>query len=253
MFLEDGIEVTIITSFHGGHVVRSLFEEGGSSDPFCVDRVFASPPAVRQHASITKLEERITELAAQKKALHAEVAALEKERDAKLAKFRPLRQTRVLEMYLDNAITHLVTEDYGQFRIMTRKDFQCSDDKRALKLLTLYGTTEGNLEWRLNHYRDGSGHNTTVAPCASEAEAVETLKGMIAAHFCERPSEEILTAAEKFGVPVPEEYKAALVAGRLAAREDELRKLRARIEVLEGDPTARAALVPCAVPVACAG
>lgn len=55
-----------------------------------------------------------------------------------------------------------VDREFGRFRV------------EGIKLITLFGKTDGSLQWKLNRYRDGSGADWKhVHPCRSYDEALE--------------------------------------------------------------------------------
>jgi hypothetical protein len=61
------------------------------------------------------------------------------------------------------------------------KAFQTDSDYgrttiEAIKLVSLWGNSDGNLEYRLHTYKDGSGGNVTIIPCRSRKEAVAVLQ-----------------------------------------------------------------------------
>lgn len=46
---------------------------------------------------------------------------------------------------------------------------------RDTKLLTLYGGTKGDLQWKLNRYSDGSGCDSVAIPCKTKEDAKEAV------------------------------------------------------------------------------
>ena len=45
-----------------------------------------------------------------------------------------------------------------------------------MKLLSVLGSSDGKLDYRIHNYRDGSGSSETIIPCRSYAEAVGHLQ-----------------------------------------------------------------------------
>lgn len=81
--------------------------------------------------------------------------------------------------FVSGNITHLFIDRY-QPEIQKFEDAVIDEDRGfgrilvdGLKLITLFGKTDGSLEWRLNRYSDGSGGSTIVYPARSYDEGLE--------------------------------------------------------------------------------
>ncbi|MGL5734335.1 MAG: hypothetical protein ACRCYS_05665, partial [Beijerinckiaceae bacterium] len=149
----------------------------------------ANPPTAEIVAEVLRAENELARLKAEIAAATTEASNAEKanaERLAKLAKYAALAR---IEDFLEGRMTHFVM--WGQYsREITIKPFDevmlsKSDSGRLdgdVKLLSLFGTCrshpehgnkDGNLLWRVNQYRDGSGSWLNAQPCLSEDEAKE--------------------------------------------------------------------------------
>jgi len=98
----------------------------------------------------------------------------------------------------------------------------------GLKLLTLTGGRSNGkkqLNWNINEYGDGSGRNSTVAPCKTKKEAAALIQADIDARNADGRTIHIESAIA-LGCVVPEEYFAAQLAKeqqnrtRLLAKKD---------------------------------
>lgn len=121
-----------------------------------------------------------------------------KDRLAKLAKYRGLEN---IEAFLEGKVTHVVSIDYGGAHIKTFEELATYYEERGynkhpagVKLITLFGDSKGDLEWRINDYRDGSGSSRTMYPCAGHEDAVAKRN-------------EILTDALTSAVAAPKDYQ----------------------------------------------
>ncbi len=80
--------------------------------------------------------------------------------------------------------------------------------------MSLFGRSNGDLEWQLNKYFDGSGGNTTVFPCTSHEEAVEVARREILLKVDEMRSAEkwygapyMVASAKKIGMEIPSDLQ----------------------------------------------
>lgn len=238
------------------HVVLPLYE--GDEGPRYGDaetwqKVFTTPPTPR-------LEKQIGELEARAHSLQDEVAALQKQKrevistDAALLKKLESRSSALkgIENFLDGKWTHAIRETYrGIDLVEIPAGLEVADEDRysknkPLKLLTLYGKSDGNLEWRLASYSDGSGSSWTVKLFFSYDEAVAYIHGWLEAQAGEfrtktdhsRPSAvDIISAGEKYGWPVPDDIRQFAANARRASNEERIAKLQKEIEEIRAkDP-----------------
>lgn len=113
-----------------------------------------------------------------------------KDRLAKLAKYKGLER---LEDFIDGKITHLVYPDEygpGKYGIedVSSLDYLDYGRKQGIKLVTLFGKSNGDLAWRVNQYTDGSGGSWKgIIPCGSIEEAqqkrLERIEADLMEHF----------------------------------------------------------------------
>ncbi len=155
-----------------------VFEERGET--WIERHLTATPPVEIFDEDIKTRTEKIAELRSKHSELTSAVANAEKEikdRLAKLAKFNGLEN---LEAFIEGKVTHVVIEEWSDFKAVPIDALQYHEDSgwsrkaapQGLKLITLFGNSKGDLQWRVNEYKDGSGSNwKRIEPCMSLEEA----------------------------------------------------------------------------------
>jgi hypothetical protein len=87
-----------------------------------------------------------------------------------------------LEDFVSGRITHVVEFKYGcqiipfDKAITPSREFGYYDE--WLKLLSLFGKSDGTLCWRIHQYYDGSGMSTEILPATSYQHAVDIVQGL---------------------------------------------------------------------------
>lgn len=242
-YLKDGTAVYVIETTSKGLLVETLYDCGNggefSSDsdhPFIVSEVFTAAPTMVKDKRITELDAKIKEMEAQR----SELAKLD--RESKEALLTAQKRLSVVDKlaplfdYLEGKITHYVSYNYGSLIItpFEKAGYADSDyrDREGkidhLKLLTLFGGSNGELNWKLNVYKDGSGHNTIVYPATSYGQAIEIITGLFADKMAKGPSVSAIEGMDTYGIPVPLEY-------RKAVQEELVTNLRAKMTKLVKD------------------
>lgn len=225
-YLADGRRVNAIGLVNGQYVVE-LGQAYGSEDDVYFDglslerAVFDRPPTAAMDSRIQQLRAEEDALRLRVGGLRDELRTIEADHKARLAKLQSFGALRYVESFLDGKFTHAVINNYSGPDILTfEQALQPSknDDDRysrrdsGLKLLTLFGSSNNDLQWRINDYRDGSGSNTNVMLCMSIEEAKEITQRLINEKCAEavrdkRPwtADSVRKAAQKFGLSVPQD------------------------------------------------
>lgn len=90
--------------------------------------------------------------------------------------------------FLSGKITHFFLASTYEPKIFTWEDndlYQEDFSSRrirppeAMKLITLYGRSDGSLTFMLNRYSDGSGYNMSIIPCRSYDEALKEAQALL--------------------------------------------------------------------------
>lgn len=113
--------------------------------------------------------------------------------------------------------------DYGRIKI------------EGMKLVTLFGNSDGSLEYRISEYRCGSGCSSTVIPCRSREEAVEKLQEYFD-ELCEKELDESnrytisLDKWEKLeGISIPKKILKKHKAAKIKAVTEGIEKLKSEV------------------------
>lgn len=139
----------------------------------------------------------------------------EAERDITARKARLVQHAQL--KHLDDFITkgvacYAVDSDYGRVDIVDLKDTKSDNGWRdEFKLLSLYGKSDGQLNWKLHQYSDGSGNSKNECiPCASRNDALAAVAELLDRRWAEWRKDGKLyglanyaESAAKHGIPVP--------------------------------------------------
>lgn len=252
VYTKDGQEVEYIAALEGDHVVGAMFEreegEPYRGEPFIVSMVYATAPTPRYEKRIVDLRAEIETLEDQKRTLEREKRALQEgDLDRKKRVMQHAAVARI-DDFLLGKITHFVYHQY-EYRIMTRDEtltYKQSDYERiptGVKLLTLFGKTNGDLEWQLWSYSDGSGNPKEVIPCFSEEEAMAVLKGKMEEAYAKWRTDpkslyyatKAVTAAVKYGFEVPEDVANAVKEQAIKKNTEVRDKAKAAFDAAEAE------------------
>ena len=193
-YTSDGKKVVIVGKLNAQEtIVQEIFVSGGSEIPsgehFVVKGLHDARAESWKEKNLRELEERYertkTRLEADEKRARRNLGlaiAKANERSKCLmafAKNSEDSQLDLLRAFLGGEITHYALLSYNP-KIITADDtatFQIEnyygDTKvEATKLITVFGSSDGKLDYRINQYRDGSGSYETIIPCRSYGEAV---------------------------------------------------------------------------------
>ncbi len=219
-YLESGQEVFVIAKTNGGFLVEIVYEE--YDEPYfentrLVRRVFKKPPTAIFKKQVARLQDEIQTLETQKRELLSDIRQSEKDHAEKLKRYSQFGGLECLDLFLDKKITHYVMPEYGRIEIIDIKDTKCNGWDKKQKLVTLFGDTDGNLQWRLNKYSDGSGSSVSVYPVIGHEAAIEKAKELVLescreAIAAERFGRDLRPLAEQFSVTLPQEWVAGYVA-----------------------------------------
>lgn len=176
-YLKNGTLVEVIGQLkEGGYVVDHLMEDPEYGERYesgnieIVSEVLDRPPIESRASEIVTLDAKITNK-------HQELRDTQKEIDAKIAETVELEkraklhnQLRYVFDFLDGKITHIVKKHYSSFTIESLEDALNDGDYKP-RLISLFGRSKGDLDWRIHAYSDTSGLDEAFVPCRSLEDA----------------------------------------------------------------------------------
>jgi|SRR5687768_7078500 len=161
VYLIDGTECEFITSFGRGRqflvnvILLSGHDEELIVDPTIVTQIFPEPPTPKRAKQIEALDQEIAKR-------EKEISRLQHEQrdiEIRARHFNDLikrnEALQFVEAFLENRITHLVVvTEYHKIHILPFQEAIKADMRydSGLKLLSLFGKSGGNLQWRLHKY-----------------------------------------------------------------------------------------------------
>jgi len=186
----------------------------------------------------TALESELVDIEARMDTIEEEVLALRRgdpERKKKYAQYKALQR---LDDFIDGKITHYaIIPDYRyqKAHIMAFSDAKDSDETRynRTRLLCLFGKSDGNLAWGLNHYTDWSGGSQNVIPCTSYEQALDCIREYVTGCTDKEPSEGVVDTAKKYGIELPVAYVAQYYKNMITEKQETIYNNRKAIEVAE--------------------
>lgn len=254
-YTTDGRKVLVVGKLNNQEtIVQEIFvaangAEIPSGENFVVKSLHDEPVKSWQEMRIAEIEEAFHRLSKQ---LDEHATCVNKANRLAQEKAKALTafasnaasdQLKTLEAFVAGEITHIVAgHEYGAPRI---REFsaelagQSDCDRSNIKLLSLFGRTDGNMEWRLHQYSDHSGSATTVIPANGYADAVAIVQGMYDARVeAWRGGKQNNPPDSEWATNVPELVEAEDVLRDRAERAeksriDEVAKLKKRLAELE--------------------
>ena len=265
---DGGMALYVAHARGGGHIVQPLIEDGdGFSEPesHYVDGVEIWPNCHRKPPQL-KLDTEIRAQTEKLAALRREIAEAERtKREAQrdgAALLDRLKQNAALR-YVDDLMAGNLPplcvrfDAYSGPSIVPTADALKNPDadrgyrEPAFKLLTLFGSSKGDLQWRLNAYHDGSGNwPMELFFARTEEEAIAEIRRRYALEvdgWRQRPDDrkhygDAVGWAHKLPaewLDVPDDVQAYISAAKrkhaeeaAAKARDELAKAQAKLDAL---------------------
>jgi hypothetical protein len=139
-----------------------------------------------------------------------------------------------LRKFISGDIKYIVTTGYiPDILDYDSQELDTSFGDKELKLLTLFGKSDGTLLWGINQYRDGSGGNTYFYPATTYDEAREIFKSGVLKYGS--LNEYIIKAAKKHGIELDAALLSEYKKKQKDSKEQGIEDAKKRIEKLEGE------------------
>lgn len=243
-YTEDGKKVAVVGKINNTQwIVQEIYVSGDNEFPagesFVVTSLLDSPAETYHSRREKDLKEEIKKLENKADEIRKDLKIMSiKERSAKhinmiLNEYDSIdiEQLDTFLSFISGNITHIVSENYRGFEIVSFLDALKKEDSwgsnvryEGLKLLSLFGCSEKgkryddkgfSLNWRINHYRDGSGGWTNVFPAKSYEEALEIVATKLKIKMeefsskgfgCHGNLKECIDCANKYKISVDSKY-----------------------------------------------
>ena len=193
-YTSDGRKVIVVGKLNSEqHIVQEIFvcdgQEVPSGENFVVSSLHDAPAESWKEKNLRELEERYDK---QRKSIEARIDSDHKRLDIAQTKSKERakailafarnsdnEQLQLLHAFMAGEITHFFIENYSP-EIVSWDDNQpyVTDSWygrlkiEGVKLITLFGSSEGKLDYRISQYGDGSGGGGKVIPCRNYEEAL---------------------------------------------------------------------------------
>jgi hypothetical protein len=213
-YTTDGKKVIIIGNLNQQEkIVQEIFIineiEVPSGENFVVKSLHDAPAVSWKEDAIKKMEATYTKKDREYKdlgvRLRKQVSTTRKRIQCVLDadKNFDVKQLERLSRFISGDFTHYVESNYGSITILPIGEATCNYDGTELKLLTLWGSSKGNLNWKLGNYSDGSGGSSEVVPYVSYEEALEAAQNILDKR--ETINSYDIKSSEKYDLYIPKE------------------------------------------------
>lgn len=248
-YTEEGNEIGIIKKFDNFVVGFYLYEDEKGNvqqgEAFIIEtKLYDKPPIKKYEQSILLLKKDLEKLNEIYEDKAKELDSIKKEIEEYKKTYNQYAELKCLNMFIEGKLKYYVIEDYSDIYI-SKFEHETSDcENGKLKLLTLFGKTDGNLQWNLNQYSDGSGSCNNVYPFCSYEEAYEKAKELIIKKldfyfdkkiddFSIWSFERLLKSAKKIKMKIDKKYLVLYKEMKLSEIKKEKVKLNEKIVNLE--------------------
>lgn len=194
-YTSDGKKVLIVGKLNSQEtIVQEIFVSAGQEIPsgenFVVKSLHDAPAESWKEKNLRELEQRYDrdraklqqQIDDQERRLNLERDKAKEQTSALLqfVKNSDESQLETLKNFMSGQITHLFVAGYSPEIISWTDNNKAYDIDswggrtrlEGIKLVSLMGRSDGDLSYRLNEYRDGSGSSKTIYPCTSYEEAL---------------------------------------------------------------------------------
>ncbi|MFU5504489.1 hypothetical protein ACM7V1_29310 [Pseudomonas aeruginosa] len=231
-YTNDGKKVLVLGKLNAEQsIVQEIFVSEGQEIPsgenFVVKSLHDKPVESWKEKNLRDLEQRYE---TQKKDLELQIS--QQHQRLSIARDKAKHHANALFKFVENSdegsldllkkvmsgqVTHIFVSGYspeifewdgGKGVYEEERDYNRVEVK-GIKLLSLYGCSDGDLEYRLHHYRDGSGGSQQIFPTCSYEEALKMAQAecdeQSAMYLADKRGSFSLTAWQKIeGIVIPQ-------------------------------------------------
>jgi hypothetical protein len=245
-------------------IVQEIFvtengQEIPSGDNFVVSSLHDAPVESWKEKSLRELEERYEKT---KKSIQNRIDETSRrlsvaEQKAKarasvlfaFAENSKEEQLQTLVAFLSGEITHFFAQNSYSPKIFSIDDNEAYDTDfwhsrmsvEGMKLVSIFGKSDGRLDYRLHAYRDGSGDSAKIIPCTSYEDALskaqEHLNGLAELYVDGNLQSLNIDGWLKIkGIKIPADAQKKFDGKKREQKLALIEKLRAEIADIEADP-----------------
>lgn len=257
-YTNDGKKVIVIGDLNSNEkIVQEIFVKDGkeipSGDNFVAKVLHDTPILSWKEKNLKDIDEKYEKIY---KLKSAELESIEKEcrlkietAKAKLSFIKKCESKLTKEKleqlinFISGDVSYIVKDDYGTMEIdeydksIATKDYGRFD---SLRLVSVFGKTDGDICYKMNEYYDGSGSWKYIYPCKSQKEAMVLMKKIFNEKLQKGLNSHLLKTANKYNLKIPQhilsEYnnkqQEALII-RLNEQKEQIKKIRQQIADLK--------------------
>lgn len=249
-YTSDGKKVAVLGELNATEsIVQEIFivneQEIPSGENFVVSSLHDGPAISWKEKKILELEERYER---DKKKWDSQLNTLNKTMRDKTDKIKDFVKQYTLTLAdtdipkgFDTALKlmhghfkYVVLHNYGSYKIELFEDALKSNDSfdGGLKLLTLFGRSDGNLSFRINRYRDGSGSNKKIEFFETKEECVEYIREQLkeAIEQSSKLHSSLVQSATNYDVELPEQMLKEYFDKEIKYADEHLEKKKLELE-----------------------
>lgn len=218
---------------------EDMYSEPGGIEVW--PQVFLAPPVAILEEEIVRLQGEIEAKRRELAEATDEVAGFFRDEKSRQERIKRHADLARLDDFISGKISHVVKSHYGAITIHEFKEVVEQNDRYdrdGLKLLTLFGKPGNGLQWKVNHYSDGSGQDTDVFPCQSAEEARSIAASLLAREFGSDSAywlRQAIKSADALEIPVPAEARERCRLGRLEELTKAKKSKQAELEKLDAE------------------
>lgn len=242
MYTESGNAICVLHILPGGEgyvgqpILYDDEDEEFLGDAGAYSRLYDAPPRTKKDEEIQKLEAKRSELVSEISRLRGLEVEAKEAAKAFEDTIAGNKQLETLRLFLDGKITHVVQTSYCSVVISALEEALKSSNpgiSNQMKLVSLFGRSNGDLSWGINGWSDGSGSNADAWFFTSEDEAKKFVQQKIneVDENSERPPiDKWVDAAVKYGLSLPHWMESEHKNRKRKTIEDKIKDLESRLD-----------------------